>query len=381
MPEVPLQVGGARLDRLDTPVGVAAVVLERADGGDEDDGARRKPADAADDVEELLHAHVRAEAALGDHVVRELEADQVCDQRVVAVRDVRERAAVDEGRLALQGLHEVWPDGVLEEDGHRAGGLQLLRLDRFAVPRVPDRDLAEATPQVGEVARDGRDRHHLGCRGDVEAGLPHVAVGAPAEADDDRTERAVVDVDAAPPADRERVDPQLVPVQEVRLEHGGEQVVGRADRVDVAGEVEVQVLHGDDLRVAAARCAALDPEHGPERGLAQAERDPAADVAETLRERDGRGRLAFTRLRRRDRRDADELGVLGPAQSLEDREVDLRLVLAVQVVLVGLEPGLLGDLRDREERGLLRDFQARRHVGRHQWETAAAASSDTSASL
>ena len=40
-----------------------------------------------------------------------------------------------------------------------------------------------------------------------------------------------------------------------------EHVVGRADRVDVAGEVQVEVLHRDDLGVAAARRAALQPEH------------------------------------------------------------------------------------------------------------------------
>ena len=81
----------------------------------------------------------------------------------------------------------------------------------------------------------------------------------------------VVDVDAAPPRDRERVDAQLVAVKDVSLEHRGEQVVRCADGVDVPGEVEVDVLHRHDLRVAASGGAALDPEHGAERGLAQAE--------------------------------------------------------------------------------------------------------------
>ena len=35
-----------------------------------------------------------------------------------------------------------------------------------------------------------------------------------------------------------------------------------ADGVDVAGQVEVEVLHRDDLAVAAAGRAALDAEHG-----------------------------------------------------------------------------------------------------------------------
>ena len=46
--------------------------------------------------------------------------------------------------------------------------------------------------------------------------------------------------------------PSRFPCSDVRLDDGREQVVRCADRVDVAGEVEVQVLHRDDLRVAAA---------------------------------------------------------------------------------------------------------------------------------
>ena len=119
------------------------------------------------------------------------------------------------------------------------------------------------------------------------------------------------------------------------------------DRVDVAGEVEVEVLHRHDLRVAAAGRAALDAEDRPERRLAQAEDRPLADLAEPLRERDGRRRLALARRRGRDRRDVDDLRVGPVAEALEGRQLDLGLVAAVQLDLVGLQPGArdLGDRR------------------------------------
>src|SRR6185312_10568423 len=103
-----------------------------------------------------------------------------------------ERAAVDERRLALERLDEVRLDRVLEQNGHRAGRLQLLGRDRLALPRVGDRDRPEALAQVEEVARDGGDRHHLRGGGDVEAGLADVAVRAAAEAEDDVAEGTVV---------------------------------------------------------------------------------------------------------------------------------------------------------------------------------------------
>ena len=322
---------------------------QRSHGRDEHDRARGDRPDPADDVEELLHAHVRAETGLGDDVVAELQADEVGDERRVPVGDVRERPAVDERRLALERLDEVRLDRVLEENGHCPGRLQLLGRDRLALPGVGDRDRTEPLAQVEEVAGDGGDRHHLGGGGDVEAGLADVAVRASAEADDDAAERAVVHVHAAAPTDGQRVDPERVPVQDVRLEHRGEQVVGGADRVDVSGEVEVQVLHRHDLRVAAAGRAALDPEHRAERRLAQAEHRALADLAEPLRQADRGRRLALARLRRRDRGDADELAVRAAGEALEDGEVDLRLVAAVELDLVVVEAHVLGDLGDRPQ--------------------------------
>ena len=59
---------------------------------------------------------------------------------------------------------------------------------------------------------------------------------------------------------------------EAVVEERRRKVVGRADRVDVAGEVEVEVLHRDDLAVAAAGSAALDAEDGAERWLTDADR-------------------------------------------------------------------------------------------------------------
>src|SRR6185503_693080 len=152
---------------------------------------------------------VGAEAGLRHRVVAELEPRARRDEGIVAVRDVREGATMQERGLPFERLDEVRLDRVLEQDGHRARGLKLLRGDRLAFPGVADGDLAEPLAKVEEVARDRDDRHDRGRGSDVEAGLADVAVRAPAEAYDDAPEGAVVDVDTASPGDRERVDPEL----------------------------------------------------------------------------------------------------------------------------------------------------------------------------
>ena len=130
--------------------------------------------------------------------------------------------------------------------------------------------------------------------------------------------------------------PSFVAVQEVGLEHRREQVVGGGDRVDVAREVEVQILHRDDLGVPAAGGAALDAEDRAERRpRAGRAPDRLPIVAETLGQRDRGRRLALAGLGRRDRRDADELARRAlSCEPVDDREVDLRLVAAVEVELV-----------------------------------------------
>ncbi len=115
----------------------------------------------------------------------------------------------------------------------------------------------------------------------------------PAQPADDVPQGPVVHVHHAVPGDAARVDAEIVGVVEVVVEHGGQQVVGRADGVHVAGEVEVDVLHGHDLGVAAAGRPALHAEAGAHRRLAEADRGPLADAVQPVAQSDARGRLAF----------------------------------------------------------------------------------------
>ena len=67
-------------------------------------------------------------------------------------------------------------------------------------------------------------------------------------------------------------------VQHARIDRRGHQIVRRRNRVDVAGQVQVEVFHRDDLRIAAARCAALDAERRTLRGLPDAGEDSLPQV-------------------------------------------------------------------------------------------------------
>ena len=343
----------------------AAVHLQGSDRGDNNGRIRRKPRRAALDVEELLRAHVGPETRFRADDVAGGERQPVGDDRVVAVGDVRERAAMDEGRPALERLEEVRLDGVDEQDRHRAGDADVLAGDRPALGRRGKDDPAETRPQVVEVGGKGEDGHHLRADGDDPFRLAGDAVLAAAEADDGPPNCAIADVDHSRPEDRKRIDPERVLVVEAVVEEGRGEVVGRADRVDVAGQVEVEVLHRDHLAVAAAGGAALDPEDRPERRLADADRRLVPDPVEALGESDGRGRFALAQGRRRDRGHDDVLAAGPLGLETPDRlEGDLGLRPTVWLDLVVAESKIAGDVDDRARRDGSSDLEIGRKAHR-----------------
>ncbi len=266
----------------------AAVHLERADGRDDHRGLGIEAAEPALDVEELLGAEIGAEPGLGEHDVAERQAELGGHEGVAAVGDVAEGPAVHQRRPALEGLHQVRQDRVLEQQRHRAGGLEVARGDRLLVAGEPDDDPAQ--PRL-EIRRDrvgeAEDRHDLAAGHDDEPLLPDRAAVDAAEADDDRAQGPVVHVDGARPGDAAGIEAERVALMEVIVEHRGEQIVRRGDRVEIAGEVQVDLVHRDHLRVAAAGRAALDAEHRPERRLPDAEHHLLAQPAERLAQTDG----------------------------------------------------------------------------------------------
>ena len=345
------QVGQAGLEGLEVfsgelGEGDAGVVLEGAHGGDDDHGGGLEAGEAALDVEELLGTQVGAETCLGDGVVAGLHGKGGCLDGVATVGDVGEGAAVDEGGGALQGLDQVGLEGVLQQGRHGAFGLEVVGGDGLAVVGVAHDDAGQALLEVGDGGGQAEDGHDLGCDGDVEAVLAGHALLVSAQAVHDVAELAVVHVDGALPGDLLGVDAQGVALLDVVVEHSGQQVVGCTDGVEVAGEVEVDVLHGDHLGVAAAGSAALDAEDRAQGGLAQSQDGVLADLLEAVCQADGRGGLALAGRGGVDGGDEHQLAVFVGCVVREVVEVDLGLGLAVELEVLLVDAGLGGDLCD-----------------------------------
>ena len=207
-------------------------------------------------------------------------------------------------------MHQVGLERVLKQRGHGTLGLKVAGTDGLAGKAIADDNLAQALLEVVNARRQAQDCHDLGGDGDIEAVLARHALGLTANAVDDMTQLAVVHIDDALPSDALNVNAELIALLDVVIKHGGQQVVGGTDSMEVAGKVQVDVLHGDDLGPAAAGSTALNAKDGAERRLAQGHGTLDAATTQAIGQTDGCGGLALARRRWVDSGHEDELGLV-----------------------------------------------------------------------
>jgi hypothetical protein len=156
----------------------------------------------------------------------------------------------------------------------------------------------------------------------LETGLHHEPVHFSAKADDDAPKGLGAEINSPFPLHSPWIDVQplqstfrelLIGVVELVLEAGGEgdhgQVVGAGDGVDIAGEAEGKLGHGDKKGISSARGCSLDVEGGTRGGLADAAAHVLPPPGQALDEAQRGGGLSLTERRGRDSRDFDVLPI------------------------------------------------------------------------
>ena len=147
------------------------------------------------------------------------------------------------------------------------------------------------------------------------------------------------------------------------MQHAGvdgrrQQIVGCRDGMNVAGEVEIEVLHGDDLAVSAACGAAFDSEGRSQTRLAHAGEDLLAQMrSQRLAQPDGRGGLAFSQGSGSDGGYHHILAARKTLQPVENREADFGLGVSIKIQLMGENAGLVRNMTYGNGHCSLRDFE------------------------
>ena len=216
--------------------------------------------------------------------VAQLEGGPGGHHRVAAVGDVRERAAVDEGRRVLERLHQVRGEGVAQQHGHRAVGLQVAGGDLLLAAGVADDDVAEPALEVARASRPGRGspspRTPRRCRSRPR-GAPRWCT-PPRPTTIWRRARSLRSTTRFQVTVRGSMSRALPWCRWLSI-IAASRLLAAAIGGEVAGEGEVDVDHRHDLAVAAAGRAALDAEHRPHRRLAQGDDALLAEAAQARR--------------------------------------------------------------------------------------------------
>ena len=174
--------------------------------------------------------------------------------------NIGKRTAVNDRRRTFQRLHQIGLERFFQQHGHGALGFQIPRLDFPFVISLCNGNISKAFFQILQTGRQTEHRHHFRSHRDAEMVFPDNTVRLSAHTDHHMTQRAVIHIQTALEGNGARVDPETVPLLQVIVDQRTKQIVRTGDRMEIAGKMQVDLFHGDDLGIAAARRAAFHTE-------------------------------------------------------------------------------------------------------------------------
>src|SRR5699024_8184982 len=211
-------------------LGNAAVVFQGADGGNNDNRVGFQTGHPALDIQEFLRAQVRAEACLCDAVVAQPQGHSGSGYRVAAVSDISEGSAVDNGRNMLQSLYQVGLQGILQQRAHSAFRVKVSRGNRFLLRNfsvgISHYQPGQPGLQVRDIVGQAENRHDFGGNSNVVSVLSGSSVASAAQSVHYVPQLTVIHIHTSSPGDLSGVDVQLIALEDMIVDHSGQQVVG-----------------------------------------------------------------------------------------------------------------------------------------------------------
>ena len=267
---------------------------------------------------------------------------------------------MNERGRADERLHEVRAEGVFEQRRRRALRVDISRGHGLVVIGAGDDNAGDARLEIRNGGSETKRRHDFAGRRDVKPIFARRAVGLAAQTVENIAQLTVIHIHAALPSHAARIDVAGIALLNAVVYHRGDQVVRRRDGVHVAREMQIDVLHRHDLRIAAARRAALHAENRAERRFAKRETRVVSLQPQSVGQSDGNGRLAFASRGRIDGCDQHKPAFLRTI--LQSKVIHLCLIAAVRFQQIGRKAERIGDFFNGLHHAGLRNF----NIGQHE---------------
>ena len=286
----------------------ATVHLQSLGRGDDNHQTRLQTRLTALDVEEFLCSEVCSKSGLRHHIVAKGHGHLRSHHTRTAVGDVCERTAMDEGRCMLRRLHKVGVQGIAQQHCDGSCHAEVTHTEGLSLGSDAQHDILYATLQVLLTRSQTEYGHELRCRGDVEACLVHHTVTP--QTCHHVAQGPVVHVEHPLPEDLPQREAFLTVLVDIVVEQRTDGVVGRGHGVEVAREVQVDLLHRQHLGIAATSSTTLDAKARSQRWFAQSHHGLLADLVQTQCQTDTHRSLTDTRLCRADGRHQNQPALL-----------------------------------------------------------------------
>ena len=292
----------------------AAVVFQSTNSSYDNNCAGFQTCHTAFDIQEFLCTKVCTETSLCDGIVSKTKSHLRSGYGVTAVCDICEGTAVYDCRYMLQSLNQVRFQSVFQKSCHSALCVQVCCGNRFLLRRfsicISNDNSSKSFFQVRNVLCKAENSHDLGCNGDIVAILSRHAICSSAKTIYYVTKLTVVHIYASSPGDLSRINVQSVALENVVVDHCCQQVVCRADRMEITGEVKVDIFHRNNLCISAACCSAFYSEYRSEGRLTKSYHYFLAKLLHSICQTYGSSGFSFSCGCRVDSGNQDQLAIL-----------------------------------------------------------------------
>ena len=253
---------------LDIFLSYTTMHLQRLEGNNENGEVWLQTCLAAFDVVELLCTEISTESCLCNGIVAILKSSSCSHDGIAAMSNVGKRTAMNKCWCTLCCLNQIWLQSIEKESYDTATYTHILYGKWLVVLGDAQEDIIDTATKIIDACCETHDSHDFRSRSDIEACLCLDAVLI-ADTGDDAAETTVVYVHHAAPENLLQLETLCLVLETVVIQEGSNHVVGLCNGMEIASEMEINLIHRQNLGVTATCGTTLHAKAWTERWFAQ----------------------------------------------------------------------------------------------------------------
>ena len=294
---------------LDIFLSYTTMHLQRLEGNNENSEVWLQTCLAAFDVIELLCTEICTESCLCNGIVAILKSSSCSHDGIAAMSNVGKRTAMNKCWCTLCCLNQIWLQSIEKESYDTATYTHILYGKWLVVLGDAQKDIIDTATKIINACCETHDSHNLRSWRNIETRLCLDAVLI-SYTGDDAAETTVVYVHHAAPENLLQLEFLCLVLETIVVQEGSNHVVSLCNGMEIASEMEINLIHRQNLGITATCSTTLHAEARSERWFAKCYYSLLANLLHTQGETYRYRSLTITSLCRADSCNKDEMVIL-----------------------------------------------------------------------